>query len=276
MNAEIEAQLRDLCVAVLGCRPSKTVDANSVYADLALALKEQGRFSEARLALEKAIELAPQHLDYYCVLAYILRELHQATEAIETLNLALGVDPRSEHVHQLLAEVYLDLGHYRRVIHEAKHVLEIAPQHAAALGLLAIASQEVGDLNEAVACMEKLTRLSPREPHHHYALGCLFRQQGQIAKALQRFQQVLEMAPDSELAELAWGDIHAMDSQQIQQIMLLASEDGIFRLQIERDALRAIQDRGFCLSDAALHLLADADLSQLPRRPPHWGRSVYH
>jgi tetratricopeptide (TPR) repeat protein len=247
-----------------------------LIADVAAALKAEGRFEEAKAAFLKAIELAPDSTDYYCGLATVLRELNERREAVSTLEQAIARDPEHHAARQVLAELYLDMGIYTGVIEQAKAVLDLCPDNAPALAILAIACQETGDIGEAITSIEQLLQLTPNEANSHYVLGTLYRQRGDIGDALERLERAMELAPGSDLAYLAMGEIQSMDGVQIQQILLLAAENPGFRAELERDPLDAIWERGFRVSDNAIGVIVGLDFDQIPERPPHWGPATYH
>jgi len=247
-----------------------------MLADLAASLKAEGRFEEARVAFEKAIELAPEATDYYCGLATVLRELNERSAAATTLEQAIERDPAHSAARQMLAELYLDMGIYTGVIEQARAVLKTSPGNAPALAVLAIACQETGDITAAITSIEQLLRLTPNEANSHYVLGTLYHRRGDIDLALERFERVLELAPHTEVGGLAQGEIQNMDGGQIQQILLLAAENPAFRIELERDPMQAAWDYGFRISDGAIGVLANLDFEQIPERPRHWGPATYH
>ncbi|HQK95142.1 MAG TPA: tetratricopeptide repeat protein [Armatimonadota bacterium] len=255
---------------------SLTGECNAPFASLAAAFKAEGRFEEARAAFEKAIELEPDRLDYYCGLAMVQRELNSSREAADTLRHALAMDPGHDPARQMLAEVYLEMGIYTGVIEEARTLLARSPRNAPALAILAAACQETGDMGVAIASVEQLVRLCPRDAHNHYVLGSLYRQRGDLGRALERFERTVELAPDSQLADLAQSEIQSMDSMQIQLILLLAAENPGFRVRLEQDPVQAAYDYGFRVSDNALAVIHGLDFDQIPQRPSHWGQATYH
>jgi hypothetical protein len=61
------------------------------------------------------------------------------------------------------------------------------------------------------------------------------------------------------MADEALQAIEYLDNHQMRQIMLLASEDLVFRARLRRDAVGAVGERGFFLSEMGQAALQSVD-----------------
>ena len=108
-----------------------------------------------------------------------------------------------------------------------------------------------------------MVHLSPLDPAHHFKKAVLFQQKGMIGSAIQEFIRVLELEPEDEMANDAREAIEALDGHQMRQILMLATEDMVFRAKLRRGAENATRERGFALSFAGIAALQNVDFDSL-------------
>jgi hypothetical protein len=87
---------------------------------------------------------------------------------------------------------------------------------------------------------------------------------------------VLELEPEGEMAEDARDAIETIDGQQVRQIIMLATEDMVFRAKLRRNPEDAARERGFALSFAGYHALHQLDYDSLAEIQRHPGGACYH
>jgi tetratricopeptide (TPR) repeat protein len=90
-------------------------------------------------------------------------------------------------------------GRYSEARAELQHALELAPEDAALWSYLGITDYKL-NRSEAAADFEKARALDPRNPLNYFNLGMLYRQRGEITKALDDYRQGLAIAPDDAAA----------------------------------------------------------------------------
>jgi hypothetical protein len=118
-------------------------------------------------------------------------------------------------------------------------------------------------VNEALRMADQMVAISPLDPSHHFKKAVLFQQQGMMREALSEFVRVADLAPDTEMGCEARQAVELIDNQQMRAIVLVASEDPIFRTKLRRDPVLAVKERGFFLSDAGSSALQMLDLDGL-------------
>jgi hypothetical protein len=84
-----------------------------------------------------------------------------------------------------------------------------------------------------------------------------------IGSAIQEFIRVLELEPEDEMGADAREAIEALDGHQMRQILMLATEDMVFRAKLRRSAEEATRERGFALSFAGIAALQNVDFDSL-------------
>lgn len=196
-------------------------------------------------------------------------------EAVSTLEQLTQADPSNRSVSAQLVQLYLDLGRYDKVIDTGKKIIARAPREVRVRDLMGVAYLQMGMLDKALQVTNELVHLDPSDPGNHFKRAILFQQKGEIAQAMREFVRVVELDYDGEMAEEAHDAINWLDSYQIRQIVALATEDGLFRAKLARDADGASTERGFFLSDAGKMALRQIDFERLSE-PGDWDRPTYH
>jgi len=146
------------------------------YLDYGITLVSLSRYVEARVALEKALELCPEN------------ELF-----IPTYHMG--------HLYELKGEFQEASEWFRRAI-------KLRPQNAENHGKLGYILVKQGRPEEARWCYESALECSEGDLSEIYlGLGCVFRSQEQFTKALEYFEKAFELDPELEAAEVGARDI---------------------------------------------------------------------
>jgi tetratricopeptide (TPR) repeat protein len=239
------AQAIAACSEAIRCDPTYDL----AHAELAGALGRSGRTDEAITHMWRALRLAPSNAEYYLSLAALLRETRRVEEARRVLQRGLRLNPGHPELLQTLAEVCLEGGHPELAIEHGHTLLRTAFGSIAARDVLGAAYLQLGRINEALRMADQMVQLNPLDPSHHFKKGVLFQQQGMVRQALDAFERVARLAPESDLGAEASHAIESMDNLQMRQIMVLASADPVFRTRLQRDCTEAVEERGFHLSE---------------------------
>ncbi len=134
---------------------------SAAYKNIGKALQQLGSPDEARAAIERALELAPDDADAHVGLAVVLREIDPA--AAETA---------------------------------VRHALTLNPDLADAHHALAALQRDRGQFDAAVASVRRAVSLAPDRPDLLITLGILANICGHQPEALQRSRQAAALAPD--------------------------------------------------------------------------------
>ncbi len=268
----------DLERAISECRAAVACDAgyDLAHVELAVALARTGELDQAVDSMSQALQIAPERPDYYYSLAALLRETRRLPDALEVLTSGLELDPENGDMLEAAAEVALETGDMPRAIGCAQKLLRVNRNSLSARDVLGVAYLQQGRINDALRMADQMVAISPLDPSHHFKKAVLFQQQGMLREALNEFVRVIHLAPETDMGEEARSAVEAMDNHQVRQILLLASEDSIFRVKLRRDPVSAVHERGFFLSETGESALQSLNLEELLSaewcsRPP-----VYH
>ena len=100
---------------------------SKAYVNMGLAYQERHKPSEARRALERAIEVNPQDVLAYCHLGYLSHMGGDLTEAVRQYNRALLIDPNSAQAHYNLGLAFAENRVFGEALKEWELVVKLDP-----------------------------------------------------------------------------------------------------------------------------------------------------
>lgn len=225
-------------------------------AQRAVMLADAGRVDEAIVCQSEVTALRPDDALAFFRLGLMYREARRMRPAVDALRRALHLNPTERDSREALIETLLEGSFYAEVIAEGKMLVKLAPRSLFARDMLCVAYLQMGQLGKAVQIANEMILLDPLSPAHHYKRAMLLQQQGILRDAVSEYKRAMEMAVSgSEVHEHAADALRTLDEYQAHQIILLASEDRLFRLKLCQDPEQAAEERGFYLSeDGLMHL----------------------
>jgi adenylate cyclase len=135
------------------------------YAELAYTLIRKGNFDAATAAVERAIELNPNFVNYR--VATVLLNVGEAARAIEVAKAQMRLDPFYPHFAPLMAgEAYYLLKQYREAKVWLRQATGRAPNHQYGHAFLAATYAQLGQFEDAHAEAAEVLRLNPK-----YSIG---------------------------------------------------------------------------------------------------------
>lgn len=249
-----------------GGQPAKTNvwRREAAYLRRVSTLERKGLYDEAVQALEKAMALVPDKASHCVKLAELYRAQRKMREAIKAVKRAIELDPVNPSAQEWLLQMYLETGQLDEAIRESKRLIKRRPHNLFARDVLGAAYLQQGLVDKALLVTSELVRLNPTDAANHFKKAVLYQQKGDIARSVEEFMRVVEMDPDSEMADAALEAVMALDAYQLRQIATLAAEDALFHAKLLRDPERAVAERGFVLSMLGLLTLKQIDFLTLP------------
>jgi tetratricopeptide (TPR) repeat protein len=238
-------------------------------------LAESGQVAEAIATLDYAITLGADPYTCYLRQARLFQGRRQFREAITAAEKAIAVQPNRLSAREAIIALHLESREYERAIIASKALLKISPRHVPAHDALGAAYIGLGDTAAAIRVANELIRIDPINPSHRFTKAHLAQHLDDIPTAVEEFQRVCELAPDSDLAENAQEQLQTLDSHQLHQVMTLAVEDSLFRCKLLRDCEEAVGERGYALSEMGKHLLHEA-IEGLDQLPLSYRPTLYH
>jgi tetratricopeptide (TPR) repeat protein len=217
-------------------------DEALVRSNYALELQQQGRFEDARRALEEALALDPGDARIEANLAGTLVRLGRFDEALphfakalETtaepdvvqsslgnalvslgrfdearahFDEALRLNPRSADAHTNLGRVQALQGDIDGAIASFTRAVECDPLAYTALGNLGGLLARRGDHAGALRRYEAALRINPRFPEGHANMGVSLAALGRLNDAAAQFREALRLAPGFLQAQRGLGDVY--------------------------------------------------------------------
>ncbi len=248
-------------------------DRAEPYEVAAQILERRGETHRAIALLQKGVERSPQSGRLWFTLGQLQRNTGQLRDAMRSFEQVLALGDDMPLVREVMGQICTELGWTDKAIEHALKGLEKDIDNPNLLDLLAFAYLQRGQTREAVQVLGRLIRLAPTDPVVQFKMATLHHQLSNYAQAVKGYRQTMALAPNTELAREAQNALELLDRYQLEQVFVLSMEDPVFRMKLIRDPLKAVQEKGFALSDASLEIIHNTDFSQFPKR---WGSSPGH
>ncbi|MDF2439741.1 MAG: Tetratricopeptide repeat [Abditibacteriota bacterium] len=225
---------------------------------LAQVAAEGTRWKEAAHALENAAQLAPHDVELWIQIARWQRAGDEREAAQSTLKRAIACNSDAESLILLrlaLAELLFEAQDWSACILVCRDVLAVRPDQHFALEMLATSLLHSDQTEVAMDVLRRLLQVSPRDPLHRLRYATLLQVQGQTGQALQEWERIVALYPDSPFSEEAEDAIEMLDRTQIQHILLRAAEQSSFGWQLQRDLDGVLSEHEIYLSEAGRETL---------------------
>ena len=201
---------------------------------------EIGWVLKAQKAMEKALELQPDHYEAQLLMAEVIQEkgdfdvayqlfcnlmerpefhaveyrwrvqaglgsvslhLHQYENALASLQEAIQDQPDNLHLQHLLTDAYLASQLDKQALATAQFALRLAPDHLENLGWFTDVMVRMGELNEAIQALRTSTQLSPKTAANWLKLAELHLKLNDTEAAVDDLEKLLAI-PDLDLTSL--------------------------------------------------------------------------
>ena len=160
---------------------------------LASALHRAGRGDEAMAALQRTVELKPDHPEAWRALADHLRAIGDAAGADRAYAQHVRASSQNPALqHAAVAMVRNDIPRAERLL---KSYLMRAPTDVAAIRMLAEVAVRVGRNAEALNLLERCLELAPTFAPARFAYALLLHRQNEPSRALAEIERVLAVDP---------------------------------------------------------------------------------
>ncbi|WP_170789179.1 tetratricopeptide repeat-containing sulfotransferase family protein [Ruegeria lacuscaerulensis] len=164
---------------------------------LAMAQYQKGALAQAVPLLSKIIAAAPKHADAHHILGLIAFQTGQTDAAIQAVERAVQLRPDSVQYLANYTEILRSAGRLDQARAAGEQAVRLAPGHAAAQSNLGLVHYDLEDLEKARAAQERALALSPDLDRALNNLGSIARDQGDRAKAAKLYRQALRLQPAS-------------------------------------------------------------------------------
>ncbi|GBF49635.1 putative TPR-repeat-containing protein [Leptospira ryugenii] len=141
------------------------------------------------------------------VLGVMFDEAGRYPSAIERLEKAVQYDQKNYFAYYNLALAFKHSGKFEEARKAAAKAKEIAPNDARIALLTGNLYQEIGDPTAAIQAYREGQSLAPSDPVLTYNLAISYYKQGKIPEAIEEFQKVGQLSPNSHAAALSYGHL---------------------------------------------------------------------
>ncbi|MEJ2117043.1 MAG: tetratricopeptide repeat protein [Alphaproteobacteria bacterium] len=172
-------------------------DLAEAHSDLGVVLCELNRLEEARRACETAISLNPALHPAYSNLGNVLKSQGDYEGAAEAYRKALAISPDYASAHANLGVVLINLGQPEEALAACSKGVELAPNRADTHVALGHVLRHTGNIDEAMATYLRAIDLNPSLASVYSDLGCLLQEKGEWDAAMQAHEKALTMQPNN-------------------------------------------------------------------------------
>jgi len=174
-----------------------------------IALHYDWDWQNAKLNLERSIELNPNYIYGYHGLAWYLVVAGRYEAAIDMMQSAIGLDPHSHVLNNGLASMYSFSGQLERALEQRKKTLELAPGYVETISGLAEDYLSMSRYPEAVVTLKKAMDLAGRRPGLVAGLGRACALSGRKDEAEILLQELQERAASEYILPTYFAGLHA-------------------------------------------------------------------
>ncbi len=235
----------------------KNPNAWIAHNNLANALNDQKKFSEAAQHSESAIRLEPDFPEPYVNLGISLAGESQLSGAIEQFAHALRLKRDYPQAEYNLGLAFMRAGNMVDAIVHYKRALQFKPTYAEADNNLGAALARQGDQKKAISYYERALKLKPDYAEAKYNLGLALVAEGDFTRAILCYEEALRINGDyvEAMNSLAYllataQDVHLRDEDEAVFLSERANQLTGGRDPLALGTLAVIYAQGGRMSDA--------------------------
>ncbi len=173
-----------------------------IFGRQGLALAQQGKWSEALTALDKALQLKPSDGEVLHNRGVVLQQMGRLEDAVASYDRALRTRPEAG-THFNRGTALIQLRRMEEAALSFDGALALAPNNTDALLNRGYVLSQLARLDEALATFEKLLKLKPGLADAHRNRGRILARLGRLDDALAAYDTALQLKPDNAPA---WND----------------------------------------------------------------------
>ncbi|MBW3048499.1 hypothetical protein DNJ72_00245 [Prochlorococcus marinus XMU1403] len=175
-------------------------DFASAYSNLGLVLKELGKVEKAEICLQKSVTLEPDDGNTHFNLGIILKELNKLQEAELSLRRVIKLKPDFATAYSNLGTILSNLGKSQEAELSYREAIKIQPDYAEAYYNLGNILRDHGKLKEAELCYRKAIEIKPDYAEGYANLGSILEELGQLEEAIKYLEKAVKFGPEKEIA----------------------------------------------------------------------------
>ena len=199
------------------------------HKDRGMAYKQEGRFSEAIIEFEGALESNPD--DHFALthLAHVYLQQGKLEESSRFIDRALKVNPANPFAHSVRGEILFKEGNMEEAAAVFEEVLNLKSDDKYAHSKLGVIYRMQGKTEQAISILERGLEIDPDDPALHHALGDVYARLGKDEEAIAEYQKAVDIDPEDEyafrglLSSKAKGQDRKAIISQLQKILKIPS-----------------------------------------------------
>jgi tetratricopeptide (TPR) repeat protein len=145
--------------------------------------------------MRRAVALQPQSAAAHLELGLVLAESYDLAGALKESDEAVRLAPRSALAHLNRGRILLDLGRNAEAQPEFETASRLAPQMAEPFYFWAVIERQAGNYPHAIALLEAVVKLQPRNATAWHLLGQSLEHESQTKAAIAAWRQAIAIEP---------------------------------------------------------------------------------
>ena len=172
---------------------------------LGAVMQHAGKFSEAAIANQKAVELSTQDAEAHNNLGNALKALGRLDKAEASYIKALALNPRFAEAHGNLGITLQQMGRLNEAEASYTRAIALKPGWVEALNNLGSVLRELGRLEDAESSYKKAIALMPGFAEAHNNLGAIYNELGKLREAEASYSEAITLNPRYAVAHANLG-----------------------------------------------------------------------
>ncbi|MFE0252082.1 tetratricopeptide repeat protein [Streptomyces sp. NPDC059010] len=174
----------------------------------AAAHRELGRPDEALRDLDRALELAPDHVPALIDRGALRGQLGRHDDSLRDLDRALGLEPDNTGALLERSATHWELTQYSLALRDLDRLLRLEPHHPEALHARGATYRELERYDEALHDLDRSLRLKPDNAWTLIDRGMCHWSSGREDEAFRDLDRALQLEPDNVMALAVRGAAH--------------------------------------------------------------------
>ena len=166
--------------------------------NLGQAMGDSGRYDEAAVHFEKALQMDRNFYDALVGLGVTREFQGRLPEAIQYLQAAIHSQPDTPKAHVQLGLALWKQNDHQAALEEMRRASQLAPEDEDIRANFGIALELVGRLPEAIVQFHEALRMNPNDAETHNNLGLALLASGKARESIPEFETALRLKPELE------------------------------------------------------------------------------
>ena len=164
--------------------------------NLGQAMGDSGRYDEAAMHFEKALQMDPNFYDALVGLGVTREFQGRLPEAIQYLQAAIHSQPDTPKAHVQLGLALWKQNDHQAALEEMRRASQLAPEDEDIRADFGIALELVDRLPEAIVQFHEALRMNPNDAETHNNLGLALLASGKARESIPEFETALRLKPE--------------------------------------------------------------------------------